>query len=121
MAAEYLNQLFGLTSQTAIVTGGTGGLGSALVLALVRAGCSSIISIELPSDPLSSELKTQVEAAGGSLRVFKCDLRNASSIRECFNRIWAEGFEAGILLNCAGVMRRNLCEASTDEELDLVS
>lgn len=120
MAAEYLTSLFGLQGRTVIMTGATGGLGSALALALVQAGCSRLVSIELPGDPQSAPLKTQVEAAGASLVTFTCDLRDTRSVRACFTDIWAAGVDADILVNCAGVMRRNLCVDATDEELDLV-
>lgn len=120
MSAEYLTSLFGLQGRTAIMTGATGGLGSALALALVQAGCSRLVSIEIPADPQSAALKQQVEASGATLVTFTCDLRDTRSVRACFADIWAAGVEADILVNCAGVMRRNLCVDATDEELDLV-
>ena len=120
MAAEYLTTLFGMQGRTAIMTGATGGLGSALALALVQAGCSGIVSIELPSDPLSAVLKQQVENAGATVTTFTCDLRDTRSVRACFVDMWTAGVDADILVNCAGVMRRNLCVDATDEELDLV-
>lgn len=119
MASQYLNQGFSLTGKTAIVTGGTGGLGSAMVGALVQAG-ASIVSIELPNDPLSAALKNIIEGFGGTASVFNCDLRNPKSLRECYQSIWDAGVTPDILLNCAGVVRRNSCEDATDEELDLV-
>ena len=56
MENAYLNKMFSLQGRTAVIAGGTGGIGSAIVMALLGAGVSSIISLELPNDPLSSAL-----------------------------------------------------------------
>ncbi|EXJ67254.1 uncharacterized protein A1O5_09901 [Cladophialophora psammophila CBS 110553] len=118
--AQYLTSMFSLEGQIAIMTGATGGLGSALAGALAQAGVSNIISIEAPNDPLSSNLKTAVEEVGGKVTAFHCDLRNAKNLRECYQSIWKTGVEPDILINVAGVMRRNLCEDATDDEIDLL-
>jgi len=120
MSSEYLANIFSLSGKAAIVTGATGGLGSALATALSKAGVSTVVSIEAPNDPLSSELKARIEGAGSQIRKFECDLRNPKSLRECYASIWESGIVPDILINCAGVMRRNLCENATDEELDLL-
>jgi 2-dehydro-3-deoxy-D-gluconate 5-dehydrogenase len=121
MASQYLSNVFSLEGKSAIMTGATGGLGSALAAGLAQAGVSTIISIELPGDSLSSDLSSKVESVGGKVVHFQCDLRNPKSLRECYQSIWNSGITPDILINCAGVMRRNLCENATDEELDLVS
>jgi 2-dehydro-3-deoxy-D-gluconate 5-dehydrogenase len=120
MASQYLSGIFSLEGKTAIFTGATGGLGSALAIAFAQAG-ASIISIELANDSLSEDLKTKIAGAGGKISQVHCDLRNAKSLRDCYRSIWETGTEPDVLVNCAGVMRRNLCENATDEELDLVS
>lgn len=120
MASQYLSGIFSLEGKTAIFTGATGGLGSALAVAFAQAG-ASIISIELANDPSSEDLKAKIAGVGGKINQFHCDLRNAKSLRDCYQSIWETGTEPDVLVNCAGVMRRNLCENATDEELDLVS
>ena len=81
---------------------------------------STIVSIEAPNDPMSADLKTKIENVGGKLATFHCDLRNPKSLRECYQSIWKAGIVPDILVNVAGVMRRNLCENATDDEIDLV-
>ncbi|KIY02688.1 uncharacterized protein Z520_01153 [Fonsecaea multimorphosa CBS 102226] len=121
MASQYLSSMFSLEGKTAIITGATaGGLGSALAVALAQAGVSAVISIEAPNDPLSADLKTKIESVGGKLTTFHCDLRNPKSLRECYQSIWKAGIVPDVLLNVAGVMRRNLCENATDDEIDLL-
>ncbi|OAL23204.1 hypothetical protein AYO20_11016 [Fonsecaea nubica] len=120
MASQYLGNMFSLEGKTAIMTGATGGLGSAQATALAQAGVSTIVSIEAPNDPQSADLKAKVEGVGKKLVAFHCDLRNPKSLRDCYASIWQAGIVPDILINCAGVMRRNLCENATDDEIDLL-
>jgi len=69
---------------------------------------------------MSADLKSKIAGVGGKINQFHCDLRNAKSLRDCYRTIWESGAEPDVLVNCAGVMRRNLCENATDEELDLL-
>jgi len=119
MASNYLSGIFSLEGKTAIFTGATGGLGSALASAFAQAG-AAIISIELENDSLSAELKSKIESVGSKITQVHCDLRNPKSLRDCYQSIWESGAEPDILVNCAGVMKRNSCENATDDELDLV-
>lgn len=117
--ATYLEDMFSLKGKTAIMTGATGGLGSSMALALAKAG-ASIVSIELPDDPNAGNLAKAISDAGSSLQAFYCDLGNAEQLRACFAQIWDAGVVPDILVNSAGIARRNKCEDATDADLDLV-
>ena len=119
MSSSYISSLFSLDGKVAIITGGTGGLGKAMTEGLAKAG-AVIISIELPNDPNSAALADAVTAVGSSVKVFKCDVGNPKELRDCYKRIWESGVTPDILLNCAGVMRRDKCEDARDEDIDLV-
>lgn len=120
MASQFITQLFTLEGKTAIVTGGTGGLGKAMAVALAKAG-ATIVSIELPGDPNSAKLAEAIVEAGSKITAFECDVGNATDLRRCFASIWESGVIPDILINCAGVMRRDRCEDVKDEDIDLVS
>jgi 2-deoxy-D-gluconate 3-dehydrogenase len=119
MPSQYLTDLFSLEGKTVIVTGGTGGLGSTMTVALAKAG-ASIVSIELPGDPNSAILEEALAGVGSKVTAFHCDLADAKDLRRCYASIWEKGFNPDILLNCAGVMRRDKCEDAKDEDIDLV-
>ena len=123
MTSSYLTNLFSLHGQAAILTGATGGLGSALAIGLARAGIAHIVSIELPHDPLSADLRAKIKAVSADvvLSQLPCDLRDPKKLRECFHELWVEELVPDLLINCAGVQRRNACEDMTDDEIDLVS
>jgi 2-deoxy-D-gluconate 3-dehydrogenase len=120
MSSSYLTDLFSVRDKVAIVTGATGGLGFAMAVGLAKAG-ARIVSIEIPNDPNSERLLNAIRDVGGESTIFTCDVLNSTSLRLCYSSIWAKGFTPDILVNCAGVMRRNSCENATDEDIDLVS
>ncbi|KAI9726376.1 MAG: hypothetical protein M1828_001650 [Chrysothrix sp. TS-e1954] len=112
--------LFSLTGKTAIVTGGTGGLGLAMTLALAEAG-ANIVSIQLPSDPLASSLHSAVtQQHGRQFSSYDCDVADSANLRAAYARIREAGVEPDILLNCAGIQRRGAAEEMDDATIDEV-
>lgn len=114
-----LPELFSLSSKTAIVTGGTGGLGLAMSIALAEAG-ADIVSIQLPRDPNAEALIGSVTALGRSITVFEGDVGNSDNLRCTFSKIWESGLVPDILLNCAGIVRRGKAEEVRDDDIDAV-
>lgn len=119
MSQQYLSSLFSLDGKTAIVTGGTGGLGLEMTLTLANAG-ADIVAIELLNDPRAHLLEEGVQKAGRKLHVFHGDVADSKGLREVFGRIWEAGHPPDILLNCAGINRRGKVEDLTDEDIDAV-
>lgn len=118
--SQYLTSMFSLTGKTAIVTGGTGGLGLEMALAMADAG-ADIVSIELPNDPRSALLAEGVQRTGRKLQVFHSDVVDSKKLRDTFAQIWESGVMPDILLNCAGINRRAKVEDFKDEDIDSVS
>ncbi|KAL2835655.1 hypothetical protein BJY01DRAFT_258973 [Aspergillus pseudoustus] len=116
MSGSILN-LFSLQGKTAIITGGTGGIGLAITTALAEAG-ANIISIEVPHDPASPLLRQAIEATGRKITVYDCNLKDHESIRATFHAIWASGSVPDILVNCAGITRHMKVEDTPVQDLD---
>ncbi|KAF2166060.1 hypothetical protein M409DRAFT_55404 [Zasmidium cellare ATCC 36951] len=112
-------KLFSLAGKTAIVTGGTGGLGTAMTTALASGG-ADIVSIEVENDPNHQVMVDAVAKAGRKLSTYICDVRDPKALRATYQKLWSDGVEGDILLNCAGVQRRNEAEDFTDEEIEAV-
>lgn len=112
-------KLFSLEGKTAIVTGGTGGLGTAMTMALA-AGGADIVSIELPNDPGSQTMKDAVAKTGRKLSQYECNVRDSKDLRAVYQKIWSAGVKGDILLNCAGVQRRSEAADFSDEDIELV-
>ena len=115
-----VQELFSLEGKTAIVTGGTGGLGLAMCIALAEAG-ADIVSIQIPNDPRANLLEEACKELGRKLKVFETDVADSPKLRECFAKIWEAGVVPDILLNCAGINRRSQVENFKDEDIDAVS
>lgn len=79
-------QLFSLAGKTAMVTGGTGGIGLVATLALAEAG-ANIVSIQAPNDLWAGDLDQKFEKLGRRFQSFQCDLRNYESIPATFEEI----------------------------------
>lgn len=112
-------KMFGLHGKVAIVTGGTGGLGTAMTKALASGG-ADIVSIELPNDPGSKSTKEMVKACGRKYTKYEIDVRDTKALRELYQQIWKDGVVPDIILNCAGVQRRAEAVDFTDEDIDFV-
>lgn len=90
-----------------------------MTTALASAG-ADIVSIELPNDAGSARISRIVTGLGRKFHRYECDISDLKSIRSTYQRIWTDGVQANILLNCAGVQRRAEAADFTDEEIDLV-
>ena len=115
-----VQELFSLANKTAIVTGGTGGLGLSMAVALAEAG-ADIVSLQVPNDPRADLLAQAVKKLGRKLTSFDADVADSKSLRETFAKIWGAGIVPDILLNCAGINRRSKVEDFKDEDIDAVS
>ena len=115
-----IQDLFKLDGKQAIVTGGTGGLGLSMTVALAEAG-ADIVSIQMKDDPRAGLLKEACDKLGRNLIIFQADVADSKSLRQCFQSIWDKGIIPDILLNCAGINRRSKVEDFTDEDIDAVS
>lgn len=118
-ALPSVSELFSLSGKTAITTGGTGGLGLSMAIALAEAG-ADIVSIQIANDPRAHLLKEGIASLSRKLTVFETDVADSSALRKCFADIWAAGVHPDILLNCAGINKRAAVEDFTDEDIDAV-
>ncbi|KAK5045420.1 hypothetical protein LTR84_009284 [Exophiala bonariae] len=112
-------ELFSLDGKTAICTGATGGLGSELCLSLAEAG-AHIISIQIPGDAGGLRLAELIKSTGRKFQSLECDLKSAPSLRSVFNKLWTQGVEPDILLNCAGLNIRGPIQDMQDDDIDLI-
>lgn len=92
--------LLDLTDKTAVVIGGTSGIGLAITKALAQAGANVI-----PSGRRAPEVKAaavEVEALGRKSLVQTCDVTNYASLEQLLQSVNAAFGSVQILVNCAG-------------------
>lgn len=118
MSHEYLQNLFGLGDQVAVVIGGTGVLGGTLCEGLALAGASVVVA---GRDVARGEEKVQFVRDLGSQSVFlPVDATSRSSIQALLEAVLAEFGQVDMLINAAGVNSAEPYFDITDEAFDLV-
>jgi NAD(P)-dependent dehydrogenase (short-subunit alcohol dehydrogenase family) len=95
-----LQSLFTVRGQTAVVTGGSGGLGSAMAHALARAG----VNVVIISQRLESAHKTaqEIQDAGGHALGLACDVRDHEALEKALGQVISTFGSVDILVNGAG-------------------
>ncbi|MBL7779274.1 MAG: SDR family NAD(P)-dependent oxidoreductase [Chitinophagales bacterium] len=89
------------TKKRAFITGGGGGLGRALAVALAKDGWT--VGITDIKDEGLNESKQQIEQAGGKAITYKFDVANRSEYQKCFDEYIAKTGGIDLLINNAGV------------------
>ena len=100
-SAEFLQQLFGLDSEVAIVIGGTGILGGALCDGLAGAGAHVVVAGR--SEERGQARVTAIRAAGGSAEFASVDVTSRESFNVLRDAVHGKHSRVDIVVNCAGV------------------
>ena len=103
-----------LTSRTAVVIGGTSGIGLALALGLAEAG-ANVISTGRRAE-LVQAVAAKIQALGRKSLAVSCDITQRSSITALLDAVCAEFGAVDILVNCAGTTRRTPTVDVSEEE-----
>ena len=115
--------MFDLSGMTALVTGASGGIGSAIARALARQGARLALSGSNSSKLRSfrEELNEEFGAseAGDHVEI-TCDLSNTTQVEELVPAAVDTFGQLDILVNNAGITRDNLAMRMKDEEWDAV-
>ena len=105
---------FKLTGKTAIVTGAARGLGQGMSLALAEAGADIVAVDILPAD----DTKKQVEAMGRKCLTVAGNLGDRAQIPAILAQAKKFSDHLDILVNCAGIIRRDDFEKFTEKDWD---
>jgi len=101
MSAQYLQSLFGLDGQTAVVIGGAGVLGGALCRGLLQAGAHVIVA-DVIEDGCQARVE-ELQGLGGQAGSCLVDVTSRESIENLLAAVLEQSGRADILVNCAGV------------------
>ena len=102
-----------LAGRTAIVTGGSRGIGRAISVALAREGAG--VAVNYRRDGAAAEqLAAKLTAAAQAARAFRASLDSNEQIEAMVAAVTAEFGPPDIVVNCAGVASRGQPVADTD-------
>jgi NAD(P)-dependent dehydrogenase (short-subunit alcohol dehydrogenase family) len=116
--SDYLLDLYGLTDKTAIVIGGTGVLGGAMAAALAAAGAHVLI-VGRSAERGVAAAETIV-GQGGSAEFIKADSTSRDDLEAIVEQLRANGRQADILVNGAGINAATPFLEISDEEWDRI-
>ncbi|HEU6438317.1 MAG TPA: 3-oxoacyl-[acyl-carrier-protein] reductase [Nitratidesulfovibrio sp.] len=107
-----------LTS-TALVTGGSRGIGKAVAETLAREGFQ--VYLTYVSKPEEAEaVAAGINAAGGSARAFRLDVSDAPAVAAFFQEEIREKVTLDVLVNNAGITKDGLILRMKDDDFDRV-
>jgi NAD(P)-dependent dehydrogenase (short-subunit alcohol dehydrogenase family) len=115
--SDYLSELFSLTGRTAVVTGGSSGIGLGMAQALAGAGARVVLVARDPER--LTEAATTIEADGGDAAWVSADLADRAALADAAKDVTASYGEPDILVNCAGINIRPPLAELTEADWDL--
>lgn len=104
--------------RVAIVTGGSRGIGEAIVRQLAAAGCH-VVATARSADKLAAVVEA-VRSGGGSAEAAAFDIGDFKAVEEQINRVAEAHGRLDVLVNNAGITRDGLFLRMDDEDFDAV-
>jgi NAD(P)-dependent dehydrogenase (short-subunit alcohol dehydrogenase family) len=118
MSADYLQKLFGLDGQVAVVIGGTGALGGTLCEGLAQAGAHVVVAGR--NAERGHERVTAIEKLGGSASFAAVDATDRASVKALLDAAVTGHGRVHVLVNCAGVNSPTPYFDISDEEFSRI-
>ncbi|MDY3946891.1 MAG: 3-oxoacyl-ACP reductase family protein [Ezakiella sp.] len=109
-----------LTNKVAIVTGGTRGIGLAMVKALLEEGATVVLAGSREETATKAVEGIKAENPNAKVEGIWPDLMKYEDVKACFDKIYEKYGHIDILCNNAGVSARDLIEDTTQEMFEKV-
>ncbi len=116
--AENLHRMFSLENKIAVVTGAAGGIGGQIAQGMAQAG-AEIMLCDIDRGNLEA-IQDAITASAGKASAYVLDVTEKQSIDECIGNIVREHGNIDLLVNCAGVNRREGFMDVTEETYDRI-
>jgi 3-oxoacyl-[acyl-carrier protein] reductase len=101
--------------KTAIVTGGSRGIGRACVARLAAEG-ANVALVYHSNQPAAESLVAELKAAGGEVRALQADVRDLQRAHQIVDQLFEEWGKIDVLVNSAGIVKDGLLGAMTAEQ-----
>ncbi len=108
-----------LEGRAALVTGGTRGIGRAIVVALAKAGADVALTYN-SNEALAQEVVAEVQALGRRAKAIKVDVSVVDEAASAIDETTKEFGKLDILVNNAGVTKDTLLMRMSESDWDLV-
>jgi NAD(P)-dependent dehydrogenase (short-subunit alcohol dehydrogenase family) len=118
MQSSALRDLFSLAGRVALVTGASGDIGAALAEGLAAAGAA--VALSGRDDAQLAAVRERITADGGAAAVFPADLTDRRAAGVLVEAVAAQLGRLDVLVNCAGMNRRQPAADVTPENYDTI-
>jgi 3-oxoacyl-[acyl-carrier protein] reductase len=96
-----------LKDKTAVVTGGSRGIGRGIVEAFAREG-AKVAVVYRGSQSAADALVSEITSKGGTAKAYQCDVAELAAVESCLKKIEEDFGGVDILVNNAGVIHDDL-------------
>jgi NAD(P)-dependent dehydrogenase (short-subunit alcohol dehydrogenase family) len=111
--SSFLDELFSLDGRTAVVTGGSSGIGRSMAMALCGAG-AAVVLVARRTEPLR-EAVSAMQSAGGVATWISADFTERAEVQRLADELLAQGRHPDILVNAAGINLRPPMDELSDD------
>ncbi|MBQ6496196.1 MAG: 3-oxoacyl-[Firmicutes bacterium] len=108
-----------LKGKTAVVTGGSQGIGKVTALKLAAEGANVVI-IHMGTEEEAAAACAEIEALGVKAKAFRLDVSDFEAVKATVAEIIGEFGTIDVLVNCAGITRDGLIAMMKEENFDAV-
>lgn len=119
--ASNLEKIFSLENKVILLTGAAGGIGEVLAKGLAGAG-GDMVLCDIAMDKLDA-LVEKIQQAGDKAKGYELNVANMDSIKSCVDKVIADYGRIDVLINCAGINRRegflDVEESTYDKIMDI--
>ena len=109
-----------LKGKTAVVTGGSRGIGRAIAYKLASMGADIAVIYAGNAEAAETVCRRSAEESGVKARAYQCDVADFTAVKETVARIRADFGTVHILVNNAGITRDGLLAIMKEEDYDAV-
>ena len=108
-----------LTGKTALITGGSRGIGKAIALKFASQG-SQIAIVYAGNDTAALQTVAECEKFGVKAKAYKCDVSDFGAVKETVAQIKGDMGRIDVLVNSAGITRDKLIAMMNEPDFDSV-
>lgn len=117
MTSSYLDELFGLEGQVAMVAGASSGIGATFAMALAKAGADVVVGARRVEklEELAADIKSET---GKNACIVPLDVTDTTSVVAAFDQAEEVVGTPTVVCNNAGIARANWALEDTEEDWD---
>jgi len=112
-----IKKLFNLKGKTALITGGSQGIGKAISMALAENGADIVINYRSNKE-LALQTEKEIKGMGVNCHLFAYDIAQVDSVEKIYSFLQEKGIEVDILVLDASLQIRNSWDQVTSEEFE---